>query len=74
MSIFNPSMQFRKLVYITNSPDPYRWVIAKFHPFEPDEYKRKYVGSRHVIKYLKSIESDGEKISKDNPFAKLFNM
>jgi hypothetical protein len=74
MSVFNPSVQYRKLVYITNSPDPFRWLIAKFHPFESNESKRKYVGSRHVSKFLKAVESNGDKLSKDNPFAKLFNM
>ena len=73
-SIFNPAVEHRKMVYISNSPDPFRWIKAKKIEFEEDENKRKYVGSRYVIKFLKSVESNDDEISTNNPYAKMFGI
>lgn len=73
-SIFNSSVEHRKMVYIGNSPDPFRWIKAKKIDFEEDEDKRKYVGSRYVIKFLKSVESNNDEIPTNNPYAKMFGI
>ena len=72
--VFSADQQYRKLCYISNCPDPYRWLIAKYIPFEPDEKKRKYVGSKYVNRYLKSIESNTETLSKGNQYAKAYGL
>lgn len=72
--VFSADQQYRKLGYISNCPDPYRWLIAKFYPYEPDEKKRKYVGSKYVNKFLKSIESKEDTLAKGNQFAKAYGL
>ena len=62
------------MVYIGNSPDPFRWIKATYKSYEDDESKRKYVGSKYVVKFLKSIENNEDEIPSDNPFAKMFGM
>jgi len=73
-SIFNPSVEHRKMVYIGNSPDPFRWIKATYKKYEDDESKRKYVGSKYVVKFLKSIENNNDEIPTDNPYAKMFDL
>jgi hypothetical protein len=73
-TIYNPSEPFRKMCYISNCPDPFRWIIAEFHPFEPDEAKRKYIGSRYFVNYCKKVFNHEGAISKDNPFAEMFDI
>lgn len=68
--LFNPpgAGNYRKMVYIRQSPQPFQWIIAK--DFADDDF---IVGSQWYHKYFSMLPS-ASKIDRNNPFLDSFGM